>query len=60
MPTQGGNCTFYNEGHMPGQEVAVGLGDTIDAQCSVPFFLVLVTLVQLCPHRYLFHSEGDP
>ena len=45
---------------MPSQEVAVGLGDTLDAQCSVSFFLVLVTLVQLCPHRYLFHSEGDP
>ena len=60
MPTQGGNCTFYYEGNRPSQEVAVGLGDILDAQCSVSFFLVLVTLVHLCPHRYLFHSEGNP
>ena len=61
MPTQGGDCTFYNEGSMPSQEVAVGLGDVLDAQCSLSFFLVLLTLVHLCvPIAISFTLRGTP
>lgn len=60
MPTQGGNSVLFIMKDTCLAKKWLSVWVILLMHSVVSFFLVLVTLVQLCPHRYLFHSEGDP